>query len=484
MTGKARKYRALIAARRSPDRTKEKMMRNCVGLLIALGTACTIPAHAQGKKNDGATMTVALAGDLIGPVHPMNRKTDKAFAEVAELFRSADVGFANQENSVFDLKTFPGYPAAENGGGQPLRYASHAGEMRDMGLSLVSVANNHATDFGSEGLSATLKNLADAGVLAGGAGISDVAARGPVYLSTLKGTIALVATASTFPPLAVAGPSIERHGMSSRTRPGISPLHVRKVRLLPVEQYEAVRQAAGPLAMPESAGFRISDQLFRQGNTAGMVWEMKQTDRDALLGAVEEAEKRADLVLFSIHAHETGGDGEATAIPFNPMVLQHANEAASPDDPRPANFEVELFHAAVENGVDVVARHGPHVIGGIEIYKGKPIFYGLGSLFLDFGGHRVLDAPSGEKISVPDSWFDSFVPVCEFRAGRLVKINLYPIAIEAAAGERSGSPSLARGPRATAILTRLKQLSAPFGTKVEINGDIGRIVLPLRSNGS
>jgi poly-gamma-glutamate capsule biosynthesis protein CapA/YwtB (metallophosphatase superfamily) len=444
---------------------------------VALLLACAVMSSGNaGKRSDKEPeIEVALGGDLIGPVHPMNRATDKQFAEVAELFRNADVGFANQENSVFDLKDFSGYPAAEDGGGQPLRYASHASDVRDMGITLESVANNHATDFGPDGLSNTLRNLASAGIVAGGAGSGDVAARGPVYVDTTKGAIALVATASTFPPLAIAGPAIERHGMLSKTRPGISPLHVRKVRLLPSEQFEAVRQAAGPLALPEGTDFRIDDQLFRKAEAPGIVWEMKPSDENAVLGAVAEARQRARLVLFSIHAHETAGDVESPTIPYNPIVLQHANEAASPDDPKPTNFETELFHAAIDHGADIVARHGPHVIGGIEIYKRKPIFYGLGSLFLDFQGERVLHAPSGEKIFVPDIWFDGFVPVCDFRGGVLQKITLYPISIESAAGPRSGSPSLAHGERAQTVLARLRDLSASFGTKVQIKDDVGVI---------
>lgn len=444
-------------------------------LLAGLGILTAAAASAAPPGRGLGNFTVALGGDFIGPIHPMNRASDPLFAEVAELFRTADVGFANQENSVFDLKGFAGYPAAENGGGQPLRYAAHARDVKDMGVSLVSVANNHATDFGPEGLTQSLRNLAAAGIVAGGAGLSDVAARGPVYLDTPKGAIALVATASTFPPLAVAGPAIERHGMTSLPRPGISPLHVRKVRLLPADQYEAVRRAAGPLALPEDGGFRIDDQLFRRGTAPAMRWEIKPLDRDALLDAVGEARSRADLVLFSIHAHETAGDVEAPTIPFNPMVLQRANEAPSPNDPRPADFEIAMFHAVIERGADIVARHGPHVIAGIEIFKGKPIFYGLGSLFLDFGGDRVLDAPSGEKILVPDSWFDSVVPICSFAAGRLTRITLYPLAIEAEASARSGSPSLAHGPRARTILERLQALSAPFGTEIAIVGDVGVI---------
>lgn len=443
--------------------------------LLGAAAMLTAPVFAKEKTGDLPTVIVAFGGDMIGPVHPMNRATDPAFAEVAELFRRADVGFVNQENAVFDMNRFDGYPSAENGGGYPLRYASHAAELKDMGASLVSVANNHPTDWGAEGLVATLRNLADAGVVAGGAGLSDTSARAPVFQITPKGAVGLVATASTFPPTAVAGPALERHATMSKPRPGINPLHVRKVRLVPPHLYKAVMEAAGPTALREGSDMRVGDQLFRESDKLESIWEMKPVDKEALLNAVAEAKERADVVLFSIHAHETAGEEEGPAIPYHPVFLQHANEAASPNDPRPASFQIELFHAAIDSGASAVARHGPHIIGGIEIYKGKPIFYGLGSLFLDFGGERVLDTPSGEKIYVPDSWFDSFVPVVAYEAGQVKSIKLHPVAIEPGAGARSGSPSLARGARAQAILTQLQTLSAPFGTTIRIVGDIGII---------
>lgn len=444
--------------------------------LLCLAALLAPPLLAKEvRKDEAPVVTVAFGGDMIGPVHPMNRATDPAFAEVAELFRKADVGFVNQENAVFDLNRFSGYPSAENGGGYPLRYASHAAELKDMGASLVSVANNHPTDWGAEGLVSTLRNLADAGVVAGGAGLSDASARAPVFQITPKGAIALVATASTFPPTAVAGPALERHATTSKPRPGISPLHVRKVRVVPPELYRAVLEAAGPTALRDGPDIRVGDQLFRQGETLESIWEMKPSDKDALLNSVVEARKRADVVLFSIHAHETAGEEEGPAIAYHPVFLQHANEAASPNDPRPASFQIELFHAVIDRGASAVARHGPHIIGGIEIYKGMPIFYGLGSLFLDFGGERVLDTPSGEKIHVPDSWFDSFVPVVTYGGGKAKTITLHPVAIEPGAGARSGSPSLARGARAQAILKQLQSLSAPFGTRIKIVGDVGII---------
>jgi len=442
-------------------------------LSSVLAAQAAEPGHAQED------ITVAIAGDLIGPSHPMNRLGDAEFAKVAELFRNADVGFANQEGAIFDLWNFSGYAAPENGGGEPVQPPSYAREVRDMGVTLVSKANNHATDWGVEGLLQTLENLNRAGIVSAGAGVSASAARAPAYLSTRHGVVALVATASTFPPMSVASSSIVRHEITTRPRPGISALHAQEVRLLPPGLFASLREAAGPLALSEGSAIRISDQLFAQDKSIGSRWIMQRSDEDALLGAIDEAKTRADVVLFSIHAHETAGDDDKPPpMPFQPMVLHKANEAPSPNDPRPAGFEVELFHAVVDHGGDVVMRHGPHVIGGIEIYKGKPIFYGLGSLFLDFGGRRILHTPAGEELIVPDAWDESIVPVCVFRAHRLQMIKLYPIEIYPNGGDRSGMPSIAANEHGRAILERLKELSAAFGTKVDISEGVGLVRMP------
>jgi poly-gamma-glutamate synthesis protein (capsule biosynthesis protein) len=53
-------------------------------------------------------------------------------------------------------------------------------------------------------------------------------------------------------------------------------------------------------------------------------------------------------------------------------------------------YMTEIAHAAVEGGADVVIGHGPHDhLLPIEVYKGKPIFYGMGALSFQIGhvGH-------------------------------------------------------------------------------------------------
>jgi poly-gamma-glutamate synthesis protein (capsule biosynthesis protein) len=49
----------------------------------------------------------------------------------------------------------------------------------------------------------------------------------------------------------------------------------------------------------------------------------------------------------------------------------------------------EIGHAAIDAGADIVIGHGPHYSLPIEVYKGRPIFYGVGS-FSFHTGHGGL----------------------------------------------------------------------------------------------
>jgi len=48
-------------------------------------------------------------------------------------------------------------------------------------------------------------------------------------------------------------------------------------------------------------------------------------------------------------------------------------------------YMTEIAHAAIDAGADIVFGHGPHESLPVEIYKGKPIFYGLGSFSFHTG---------------------------------------------------------------------------------------------------
>src|ERR1700734_1118806 len=73
------------------------------------------PCLAADGVPDG--FTLALGGATLGPYHPLPGPEDTGFNRVADLFRHADMGFANQEGSVLDMTAFSGWPALETGGG-------------------------------------------------------------------------------------------------------------------------------------------------------------------------------------------------------------------------------------------------------------------------------------------------------------------------------------------------------------------------------
>ncbi|HEX2150933.1 MAG TPA: CapA family protein, partial [Stellaceae bacterium] len=49
------------------------------------------------------------------------------------------------------------------------------------------------------------------------------------------------------------------------------------------------------------------------------------------------------------------------------------------------DYMTEIAHAAIDAGADIVVRHGPHYSLPVEVYSGKPIFYGLGSFSFHTG---------------------------------------------------------------------------------------------------
>jgi poly-gamma-glutamate synthesis protein (capsule biosynthesis protein) len=54
------------------------------------------------------------------------------------------------------------------------------------------------------------------------------------------------------------------------------------------------------------------------------------------------------------------------------------------------DFQVEIAHAAIDSGADVVMAHAEHYPLAIEVYKGKPIYYGLGSFCFIKSNKRYL----------------------------------------------------------------------------------------------
>jgi len=227
-------------------------------------------------------------------------------------------------------------------------------------------------------------------------------------------------------------------------RPGICAIRTRLVELVTPRRLASLRAAAGSATFPvpgEPAAVRIGDTIFRSASLPGHRVEADPADVSTVINAIREAHARGAVVIFAVHAHETAGNVDP--IPpanFEALLLHRANEAPSADDPAPAAFAPELFHQAIDAGADIVVRTGPHALGGAELYHGKPIFWGMGSLVFTFGGRRTYVAPGGQTMSLPADWFTSIVATVHFDANRDASIVIHPIALESGSNPSDGMP--------------------------------------------
>ena len=214
------------------------------------------PASIKGA------FTLVGIGDLLYS-HPMANSGDREFQKVVELIQRGDVTIGNQEGVFFDLKTFKG-----QGYGNGLLWGEEtlARDMKAMGIRMVSVANNHATDWGPEGLLETSRLLDQAGIVHAGGGRTLREARKAGVFTTPKGRVALISVASTFKPNAGADDAVGE----VPSRPGISLLRTRKAHLVTSDQMAMIRKLATALASPlhpapapDAQEVTFDDELYR-----------------------------------------------------------------------------------------------------------------------------------------------------------------------------------------------------------------------------
>jgi poly-gamma-glutamate capsule biosynthesis protein CapA/YwtB (metallophosphatase superfamily) len=121
------------------------------------------------EEKPSVRLTVAAVGDMmLGTDYPENHLPDDDgvgfLAAVTHLLSAADITFGNLEGVLVDGGE-PGKecrnPAACFRFRSPSRYVAH---FVAAGFDVMSLANNHARDFGEEGRSATMQTLAAAGI--------------------------------------------------------------------------------------------------------------------------------------------------------------------------------------------------------------------------------------------------------------------------------------------------------------------------------
>jgi poly-gamma-glutamate capsule biosynthesis protein CapA/YwtB (metallophosphatase superfamily) len=100
-------------------------------------------------------------------------------------------------------------------------------------------------------------------------------------------------------------------------------------------------------------------------------------DLDHSRSIIQQAKQKADLVVVQVHMGAEGSD-KGHVKPGSELFF-----GENRGDP------IKFSHTAIDAGADVVIGHGPHVLRGMEFYKGKLIAYSLGNFA---GGGKTLSS--------------------------------------------------------------------------------------------
>lgn len=526
--------------------------------------------------------TIVAVGDLL-EFQPFARSNDPDIQYVVNILRNADVTVADLENELRDFDNF-GHISGN------LATKEVADDFAYMGIDLVSRANNKQTDYAS--VWEDFQQVERVGIIHAGVARTMAEARMPRYFATPKGLVGFVGLTSdggteacctggqvvyvtpeqlaqvnamkasilarrdeVEVPVAMPAPDAEgtvnvfgvtfRQGpkpagavdtgseggrggrCGGRGGPGNWVKNTVRLTLfhgVTAEQMKQLRAIAGDTGTGSDlhafgTQFRLMD---RPGEHS---FDMDPQDVKEMLTQIRSAKQGSDVVATNFHWHQNRYDFQAYS-----------------HDHFPADYEIKFAHMAIDQGDDMFAAQGVHTIKGVEIYKGKPIFYGLSNFVFQAGimarakGSLLVQPPGAPSVSEPGApefngpgraggrrgagaegqedaapgrggrggrgapasgdeivgeyqfggaWqllanMESLVGESHYENGQLTEVRVYPLDLGQTPRPMSqlGIPRRPTPAVAKKILDELIEYSKPFGTKIVVENGVAVIRIP------
>ena len=316
---------------------------------------------------------------------------DPAFVmgRVASYFKESAIAFCNCE-----------WPLTDRGAPWPGKAGRVVRSRPDLvraytmcGFDVVSLANNHVMNYGAEGLLQTMEVLDAAGIAHCGAGATLAAAHRPAVIEWNGRRYAFLSFTSVFTPGFEA----------AADRPGMAVVRIDTSYRIPKRLHEVPGSPLDIDTKPDA------EQFERAG-------------RD-----IARARAETDAVIVSWHWGVS-------------MGYQHL-----------IPYQVELAHAAVDAGADLVVGHHPHLVQPIELYKGKIIAYSLGQCGFDMASDRIAE--------------ESIIVEVALTERGLGEVTVRPVA------NAKQQPEILDRETGRGTLDFLARLSRPLGTSFEPRGE-------------
>jgi len=444
-----------------------------------------MPPERELAMKIKAPFTLVAVGDLILRT-PIAQIADSAFQSLVKHMRDADVTFANQEGPMIDQDNYTG----------PMTGApkSALADIKAMGIDIVGTANNHSMDAGEKGMLETIRLLNEGGIVHAGTGRNLQEARAPRFLNTPKGTIGLVSVYGidpySNPALSTQSGATYQQGARGGS-PGLNPLHLIPFFVVTADQMEQLRKIRDSVYARRGEVFApippvpanepkdrvgLFGQSYKVGPKPGDVtYEMNPGDLREIARSIRNGKEYVDFMIATAHIHEG-----------NYAFQTYTYDNDTPD------FLVDFAHKMIDAGADAFIGHGVHTIRGVEIYKGKPIFYGTNTFIYQYQnslpqnpGGQLTDAEAtmspgafaGERVVQPER-MEALLTESRFENGRLVEVRVYPADLGqdyTRPFSRLGVPMTPSPEMAQRVLEKLQRLSKPFGTKIDIENGVGVI---------
>ncbi|MCZ6636767.1 MAG: CapA family protein [Alphaproteobacteria bacterium] len=447
-------------------------------------------------STDSHRQSIGLLGDCMIS-RPLSVFKEERYLKVRDILKAADTVFANFESNVHPYLDDP-FAQRDGGGSYITTEPALLEGLKWFGVEMVASGSSHADDYGPKGILDTCRYLDEWGIVHAGSGRNLAEARAPAYLETPNGRIGLVAATAQFRPGNRAGD--QRY--DTLGHPGVNGIrhkHIHQVDRETLDELRRIGKKIGweaqttrrrnqgdPAHSGEEDGktYNFLGKTFELADDFGIRSVANKNDVEENLRQVRTARYFSDRVIVSLHCHDQGGPTYMTA-----------ERRTEVDDM--ADFALDFARRCVDDGADIVVMHGPQVPMAVQIYKGKPIFHGIGAFVFQIETMRFIPAEAYERYDLdpratpadfiearyagdtrghtanPLQWEQVFA-VCDFAGDDLDEVRIYPTDLgHQGPRTRRGRPMLADEVMGTRIINRVKRLSARYDTEVTLRDGVG-----------
>ena len=336
----------------------------------------------MASKTKGELVIMAVGDVLVRRPDPPS-----IFAHVAPVLREGDIVVGNPEGLYCDR----GAPIAgklEVGRGHLRSTPDNIRAFESAGFNAMVLANNHNMDYGAEGLLQTIELLDKMNIAHAGGGRNLEEAHRPAIMERNGVKVAILSYTSVY----VAGNPAEKD------KAGLATIKVST-------SYQA----------PE-------DVLYEPGVPSLVTTTPDLVDQERMVNDVRQAKQQADIVVVAFHWGVCWAMGKVVG------------------------YQKELGRAAIDAGADLIIGAHPHVLQGIEIYKGRFICYCLGNF--------VMDGVSGANFES-----DTMILKCHVQGKQIKKCSFIPVRIS-----DEWQPHILDREQGREVMKKMESRSVDFGT--------------------